>query len=154
VIRDGVAPPPGTRRIRFDAADARAFFDLFAAQFAGFAITWRDLPDGRVELPSHHAMEFLYTYTWGPASFPYEVREQYGILTYDAYRAALVEWLDGAQLVPLPADLGSYLQPGYVTALAPKITLTDERDHPARWPDSNCLIVIEQPGIRKTDPSR
>jgi SAM-dependent methyltransferase len=144
VIRDGVAPPPGTRRIRFLADDARAFFDLFAAQFEGFAITWRDLPDGRVELPSHHAMEFLYTYTWGPASFPYEVREQYGILTYDAYRAALFEWLDGAQLVPLPADLASYLQPGYIAALAPKIALTDEHDHPARWPDSNCVIVIEK----------
>ena len=32
-------------------------------------------------------MEFLYTYTWGPASFPYEVRELYGILEYDDYVA-------------------------------------------------------------------
>jgi len=144
VIRDGIAPPPGTRRIRFLADDGRGFFELFAAQFEGFAVSWRDLPDGRVELPAHHAMEFLYTYTWGPASFPYEVREQYGVLTYPEYAAALTTWLDGAHLVPLPPALATYLQPGYVTALAPKIELTDEHDRPVPLPRSNCLLVVEK----------
>jgi SAM-dependent methyltransferase len=145
VIRDGVAPPAGTRRIRFLAADGREFFQLFAAQFEGFRTEWRDLPDGRIELSAHHAMEFLYTYTWGPASFPYEVREQYGILTYEAYTAAIASWLDGARLVALPPGLASYLQPGYVASLAPKIELTDEHDRPVALPDSNCLIVVEKP---------
>jgi SAM-dependent methyltransferase len=149
VIRDGVAPPPGTRRLRFVAPDARELFGLFAAQFEGFDVAWRELPDGRVELPAHHAMEFLYTYTWGPESFPYEVREQYGILTYPAYRAALREWLDGhdgarARLLELPPELASYLQPGYVAGLAGKVELTDEGDRPAALPDSNCLLVVER----------
>jgi len=144
VIRDGVAPPPGLRRVRFLAADGREFFELFAAQFEGLRLTWRDLLDGRVELDAHQAMEFLYTYTWGPDSFPYEVREQYGILSYDQYAAAILEWLPGARLVPLPAGHAHYLQQGYVDALAPKIELTDELDRPVPFPDSNCLIVVEK----------
>jgi SAM-dependent methyltransferase len=151
VIRDGVTPPPGTRRIGFVAPDARELFDLYVAQFEGRPIAYRDLADGRVELSAPDAMEFLYTYTWGPASFPYEVREQYGVLPYDAYGAALVAWLtDPAtphelpRLLPLPAASASYLQPGYQAGLAGKITLTDERDAPVALPDSNCLLVIEK----------
>src|SRR5262249_6803517 len=71
VIRDGVMPPPATRRIRFVAPDARATFDLYRAQFEGRRIEARELASDRVELSSADAMEFLYTYTWGPASFPY-----------------------------------------------------------------------------------
>jgi hypothetical protein len=90
-------------------------------------------------------MEFLYTYTWGPASFPYEVRELYGILQYDDYVAHLIEWCGGpaaARVVENP--LRSYLQDGYRAALEGKIELTDERDRPVPLPDSNCLIVIER----------
>src|SRR6185295_3176829 len=121
VIRDGVMPPPGTRRIRFLAADARPTFDLYVAQFEGRKIGFRELAPNRVELSAADAMEFLYTYTWGPASFPYEVRELYGILTYDDYVAALVSWCDGARVVDLPPAIRSYLQPGYRDGLAGKI---------------------------------
>jgi hypothetical protein len=89
-------------------------------------------------------MEFLYTYTWGPASFPYEVREQYGVMTYDDYVAAIVGWAGRARVVELPRAECSYLQPGYRDHLAAKIELTDERDVPAALPDSNCLIVVEK----------
>jgi SAM-dependent methyltransferase len=143
VIRDGVRPPDGTRRIRFLAPDARATFDLYAAQFEGREIQYRELGD-RIELSTADAMEFLYTYTWGPASFPYEVRELYGIMTYDAYVAALLAWCPGARVVDIPAHLRSYLQPGYREHLAGRIELTDERDLAAELPDSNCLIVIEK----------
>jgi hypothetical protein len=106
-------------------------------------------PEGtrRVELSTADAMEFLYTYTWGPASFPYEVRELYGILTYDDYVAHLVAWCggrDAARVVELPPALRSYLQPGYRDHLRGKIELTDERDRAVELPDSNCLIVIEK----------
>lgn len=147
VIRDGVMPPPGTRRIRFIAEDARETFDLFVAQVEGRAIRHRDLATDRVELSAADAMEFLYTYTWGPASFPYEVRELYGILPYDDYVASLVEWVGGpsvAKVVDIPAQLRSYLQPGYRDNLANKIELTDDHDHAVELPDSNCLIVIER----------
>jgi len=157
VIRDGIRPPDGTRRIRFVAPDARPTFDLYVAQFEGRHITFENLPPkaepgglrptggvDRVELSTADAMEFLYTYTWGPASFPYEVRELYGILTYEQYVEHLVRWCPGAHVIDVPAALRSYLQPGYRDNLAGKIELTDEHDAPVELPDSNCLIVIEK----------
>ncbi len=147
VIRDGVMPAPGTRRIRFIAPDAREAFDLYVAQFEGRRIAYSELDPHQVELSSADAMEFLYTYTWGPASFPYEVRELYGILPYEDYVAALVDWVGGpssAKVVDIPAAQRSYLQPGYRANLAGKIELTDENDTPVELPDSNCLIVIER----------
>lgn len=145
VIRDGVMPPPGTRRIRMLAPDVKSVLDLYCAQFEGRKISYTLLTPDRVEMSAPDAMEFLYTYTWGPASFPYEVRELYGILPYDEYVASLVRWCGGpgrAQVVDNP--LRSYLQPGYAGALAEKIELTDEHDRPVALPDSNCLIVIER----------
>lgn len=149
VIRDGVMPPPGTRRIRLLAPDARPTLDLYVEQFEGRKITFRELAPDHVEMSTPDAMEFLYTYTWGPASFPYEVRELYGILPYPDYVAALVDWVGGdsaANVVDIPVAERSYLQPGYRDNLADKIALTDERDNPVELPDSNCLIVIEKSG--------
>ena len=145
VVRDGVMPPPGTRRVRLIAPDARATLELYAAQFEGRRIAYTELAPDRVQLSAADAMEFLYTYTWGPASFPYEVRELYGILAYDDYVASLVRWCGGdAAAAVVPNPLGSYLQPGYRDHLAGKIELTDEHDRPVELPDSNCLIVIEK----------
>jgi SAM-dependent methyltransferase len=147
VIRDGVKPPPGRRRIQMLAKDARETFDLYVAQFEGRRIAVTELGGDRVELSTADAMEFLYTYTWGPASFPYEVRELYGVLTYDDYVRQLIAWCGGpsaARVVELPAELRSYLQPGYRDHLAGKISLTDDRDRPVELPDSNCLIAIEK----------
>ena len=147
VIRDGVMPTPGVRRIRFIAADARSFFDQFVAQFEGRPIKFTECDGALVELTTSDAMEFLYTYTWGPASFPYEVREQYGVLPYDAYVDAIVAWLGGptqAHVVDIPLPHRSYLQPGYQLGLAGKIELLDDKDTPVALPDSNCLIVIEK----------
>jgi hypothetical protein len=119
--------------------------DLYVAQFEGRKIRFEELLPDRVQLSAPDAMEFLYTYTWGAASFPYEVRELYGILPYDEYVAKLVEWVGGAKVVEIPAHLRSYLQPGYRDNLAGKVEVTDERDMPVELPDSNCLIVIEKP---------
>jgi SAM-dependent methyltransferase len=151
VIRDGVMPPPATRHLQLTAHDAQSAFDLFVAQFEGRRIEFVELtaPPGirRIELSSADAMEFLFTYTWGPASFPYEVREVYGILPYDEYVTELMSWCGGesaARVVPLPRELRSYLQPGYRDHLEGKIELCDDRDRPVELPDSNCLIVIEK----------
>jgi SAM-dependent methyltransferase len=147
VIRDGVMPAAGTRRIKFVAPDSRTTFDVYVAQFEGRPIRYRELGNGLVELATADAMEFLYTYTWGPASFPYEVRELYGILEYGAYVTALIDWCGGpqhAEIVEIPAALRSYLQPGYRDNLAGKIELTDEHGLAVELPDSNCLIAIER----------
>lgn len=145
VIRDGVMPPPGVRRIRMIAPDVKPTLELYVAQFEGRPIRYTELAPDRVEMTSADAMEFLYTYTWGPASFPYEVRELYGVLPYDDYARALVEWCGGesaARVVDNP--LRSYLQPGYRDHLRDKIELTDEHDRPVELFDSNCVIVIEK----------
>jgi SAM-dependent methyltransferase len=145
VIRDGVMPPPGTRRIRMLAPDVRPTLELYAAQFEGRKIAFTVLDPDRVEMSAADAMEFLYTYTWGPASFPYEVRELYGLLPYDEYVAQLVAWCGGeARVQVVDNPLRSYLQPGYRDNLAGKIELTDEHDRPVPLPDSNCLIVLER----------
>ncbi len=145
VIRDGVMPPPGIRRIKMLAPDVRPTLDLYVAQFEGRKVTFAELAPDRVEMSAPDAMEFLYTYTWGPASFPYEVRELYGLLPYAAYIAKLVEWCGGeARVKVIDNPLGSYLQAGYRDNLAGKIELTDEHDRPVELPDSNCLIVLER----------
>lgn len=143
VIRDGIMPTPGIRRLRCLAPDVRPTLEVYAAQFAGRPIRYVELAPDRVELSTADAMEFLYTYTWGPASFPYEVREQYGILTYADYTAQLLAWCGPtARLVETP--LACYLQPGYRDHLAAAVELTDEHDRPVELPDSNCLIVVEK----------
>ncbi|MFN0246344.1 MAG: methyltransferase [Kofleriaceae bacterium] len=143
VIRDGVMPPAGIRRIEMIAPDVRPTLELFCAQFEGRRITYTDLSPTRVEMSAPDAMEFLYTYTWGPASFPYEVRELYGILPYDEYVRSLLAWCGPTARV-IENPLRSYLQPGYRDSLAGKVRLTDEHDEAVELPDSNCLIVIER----------
>ena len=142
--RDAGAPADAPHRVprARRAADVRSLRRAVRrSQRSSFAAS----PTGASELSTADAMEFLYTYTWGPASFPYEVRELYGIMTYDAYVASLVDWVGGdARVVDIPLDQRSYLQPGYRTGLAGKIALTDERDVPVELPDSNCLIAIEK----------
>ena len=125
------------------ASDVKPTLELYCAQFEGRRIRYRELSPDRVEMSAADAMEFLYTYTWGPASFPYEVRELYGVLPYDEYVASLLGWC-GSEARVVPNELGSYLQPGYIENLRGKIELTDERDQPVALPDSNCLIVIER----------
>ena len=50
-----------------------------------------------------------------------------------------------ATRIPLPAEIRSYLQPGYVEHLAPSVALYEEDGTtPARLPDSNALWVIEK----------
>jgi SAM-dependent methyltransferase len=148
LIRDGVMPPPSDQILHLRTDDAVSFFKLFAQQFEARPITARWLDPHRVLLSSQDAMEFLYTYTWGPESFPYEVREQYGVLTYPDYQAALLDWLDNPThpptLIPPPPDLRSYLQPGYQAGLGDRVALFDASGAPLPLPDSNCLLIIEK----------
>lgn len=148
IIRDGVMPPPGARILRFLAPDARELFDLFCRQFEGRRISFEPAGEDRVRVSSEDAMEFLYKYTWGPQSFPYEIREQYGVLPYEPYRDRILEWLGGdgrgARWIPLPPGQASYLQEGYRAGLAGKLELFDVEGRPADLPDSNCLLAFEK----------
>ena len=127
---------------------------LFSEQFEGLNIDVRWKDSSTATLSTQHAMEFLYCYTWGPSSFPYEVREQYGVLEYNDYVNHILGWLSQedvgedakVRFVDIPIGMRSYLQPGYKTGLATKIILLDEHMNPAELPDSNCLMVFEKQG--------
>lgn len=148
LIRDGIKPPDGTRIIEFIDPDGPDFLRRFVDEFEGRAIrvTWLD--STRARMSTADAMEFLYCYTWGPASFPYEVRELYGVMERDEYDRNVLAWLsdfeDPPAVVEVPADLRSYLQPGYISGLAPKIRLLDESGAETALPDSNALMVYKK----------
>ena len=67
---------------------------------------------------------------------------------YQTYVDNIVAWCNGAnaacRVVDVPAELRSYLQPGYIDGLAPKVELFDENNIPCSLPDSNCIMVFER----------
>lgn len=151
VIRDGVMPPDEPRIVEFLDPEGPEFFELFRDEFPGRPIRGEWLDATRLMLNAPDAMEFLYCYTWGPQSFPYEVREQYGVLPYDEYAESILSWLRGdpePHMVEIPADLKGYLQDGYCQGLADKVHLMDANGKPVQLPDSNALWVVEK-GHRK-----
>ncbi len=161
VVRDGVMPATGTLVIRFKTDEARAAFDLYVRDFEARKIAFESIDAMRVRLSSADAHAFLYTFVWGPASFPYEIREQYGVETYDRYAAILLDACRGAELgtnaspVAIPPEHRSYLQPGYAEHLDPHIELFElDGRTPARLPDSNALWVIEKGTEASRNPGR
>ncbi len=148
IIRDGIMPDDEPRIIEFIDPHGPEFFRLFQEQFEGRPICGEWLDEKRVCLGQADAMEFLYCYTWGPASFPYEVREQYGILPYDDYQATVLTWLGNEGPAPrainLPEAEASYLQQGYIDGLAPKVRFYDRSFQAVPLPDSNAILVFEK----------
>lgn len=150
IIRDGIMPPDEPRIIEFIDPEGPEFFRMFQEQFEGRPIRGEWIDAKRLRIGAADAMEFLYCYTWGPASFPYEVREQYGVLPYEEYTGMILAWLANcgdspAQLIDLPPHEASYLQSGYNDGLASKIRLYDGAFQAVALPDSNALMVFEKP---------
>ncbi len=147
LIRDGIMPEHEPRLLRFKSEDGIPFFEAYCREFKGRTIVPNYVDKETILLDSADAMEFMYTYTWGAESFPYEVREQYGIMTYSDYCHHLEMWLGPtAHIVPVLPEEASYLQPGYVDALKDKLKLMDENGNEVRYPASNAIIVIEKRG--------
>jgi len=151
VIRDGVAPPDEPRVLAFKNVTWREGFELFAKTYEPRQIAYETLADGRVRLSQPDLYEFLTTFTWGPDSFPYEIREQRALLPRDVYvlrllsACKLAEPEHDAREVAVPADLASYLQPGYPENITPNVAIFDasgERELP--MPDVNGVWVIEK----------
>lgn len=145
IIRDGIMPLDEPRTIEFLDPEGPEFFRLFQEQFEGRAIAgeWKDETTVRTNAPD--AMEFLYCYTWGPESFPYEVREQYGVLPYDEYCASVLQWV-GSKGRHIAIPNASYLQDGYRMGLESKVILRDKNNNVVDLPDSNCLMIFEKLG--------
>lgn len=63
----------------------------------------------------------------------HEVQEQFGYFTIDEYRDFFESM--GARII----RCDSFLEPGYVEHLSPKVKLSTDR-----FPDSNCIVVVEK----------
>ncbi|MFO0613278.1 MAG: methyltransferase domain-containing protein [Polyangiaceae bacterium] len=149
VIRDGVMPKHEPRVLELlDASWARGF-RAFARDYEPRRIAFEELAPAKVKLDAADLYEFLTTFTWGPASYPYEIREQRAVLPRDEYVARLVAAC--ARACPEAkvreikvGDLASYLQPGYPEHLARFVRITNEAGHEVPMPDVNGVWVIEK----------
>lgn len=154
VIRDGVAPKPEPRILEFLDASWASGFHLFVRDYQPRRVAFEELPaDGasvaRVKLDAADAYEFLTTFTWGPGSYPYEIREQRALLPRDEYvarlLAACVRACPGTRAREVDVGpLASYLQPGYPEHVSPFVRIKDERGNVVPMSDVNGVWVIEK----------
>ncbi len=151
LVRDGVMPTDEPRILELVDPSWRAGLELFAATYEPRKIAFEPIGGDRVRLSQRDLFEFLTTYTWGPDAFPYEIREQRAVLPRAAYVERLLTACKAAvpssdpREVPVPAELASYLQPGYPENIAPHVRIFDasgEREVP--MPDVNGVWVIER----------
>ncbi|GAB6929245.1 class I SAM-dependent methyltransferase [Paenibacillus sp. JCM 10914] len=144
IIRDGIMTEEASlkRRIRFLEPNGPEWLARYAADFAGRTIAYEQLSVHEYVMPVNDAMEFLYTYTWGPEAYVHEVQEQFGYFTPEQFVACITQVLGPEALI---LEKRHYLQDGYTEALAGRIEFMDEQGEPVVLPDSTCLFVIEKP---------
>jgi SAM-dependent methyltransferase len=151
VIRDGIAPPDELRVLEFLTPSWRDGFELFAKAYEARTIPYEEVGPNRVRLSAPDLYEFLTTFTWGPDSFPYEIREQRAVLPRARYVEVLLDACrkadpeHGAVEVPVPSDLASYLQPGYPQHILPHVgVFAGDGVTPVPLPDVNGVWVLEK----------
>lgn len=151
LVRDGVAPADEPRVIEFVDPTWKDGLDLFAKSYEPRAIPFETLADGRVRMSQPDLYEFLTTYTWGPDSFPYEIREQRAVLPRAAYVECLLAACRAAEPgrsaveVAVPPDLATYLQPGYPENIRPHLKIYDASGNTeVPMPDVNGVWVIQK----------
>ena len=150
VIRDGVKTPipmvdgavdidADTLAVTFTEKTGLDFFKNYMNDFEGLT----DIPDKRITIEEaglrvsgcvNFIREFLYTYTWGQESYSHEVQEQFGYFTIKDFTDYFGEL--GAKVIR--AD--SFLEEGYPEHLRDKVSL-----EPDKYPESNCIVVVEKP---------
>ena len=140
IIRDGVKSlmDDSVIEITFTDPSGLDFFKNYVRDFEGL----KDIRDkkilikeeeGKASACTNFVREFLYTYTWGQESYAHEVQEQFGYFTIAEYRA----YFEGLGAKIIRCD--SFLEPGYVEHLSPKVKLSVDC-----FPDSNCIVVVEK----------
>lgn len=142
IIRDGIMTNSNQNRIiHFKDATDISILEDYVSAFEGRKIQYKKLDDSTVLMPINDAMEFCYTYTWGPDSFAQEVQEQFGYFTPKEYQDTITECFEGnCEFITLQ----HYLQDGYAEHLNEKIDFLDEDGIPTTLPDSTCFIVVEK----------
>ncbi len=148
VIRDGVGTPDrGRMRIRFVSDEGFRFFMRFAEDFRGMdeipkeeRIVETDAKSRTIVADYDYAREFLYTYTWGAASYPHEVMERLGFFGLDE----LVGTLESLGMRILEAD--SFFSKGYEKYLSPFVIIEDpDTGEEIDFPPTSCFVVAEKP---------
>ncbi|MCL2338420.1 MAG: methyltransferase, partial [Proteobacteria bacterium] len=142
IIRDGIMTEPvdTMRVIEFVAPDGMEFLNNYCRDFRGRRIEYQTVGENRVMMRINDAMEFLYTYTWGPESYAHEVNEQFGYFTPTGFMDFFNTYFAGAFKI---IEFKHFLQEGYEENLAKKIRFFDETGNRARLPDSTCILVAE-----------
>lgn len=143
IIRDGIMTEPlkQKRVIKFKNIEDIKILDSYCEKFRGRKVEYEKLSGGSVMMLVSDAMEFLYTYTWGPESFTHEVKEQFGYFTPSKYKEFINNTLGNAAKIIIWEN---YLQDGYSTKLLLKIDFMDEDFKEVDLPDSTCFCVIEK----------
>lgn len=143
IIRDGIQTEPTfeKRLITFYDCEDLSILDRYCQDFQGREITYQKVTDDTVCMKVNDAMEFLYTYTWGPKSYPLEVQEQFGYFTPTEYQQFLEQLFQGEGKV---IEAHHFLQDGYEENLLTKIQLRNEAGQIVSLPDSTCIFVVEK----------
>lgn len=143
IIRDGIMTEPESenRLLTFHSEEGFRFLERYQKDFKGREIQVRKLNQHQVLMPVNDAMEFLYTYTWGEASYVHEVNEQFGYLTPTGFKEMIQDLFGSSATI---ITLQHYLQEGYALALSPKVSLYNNENEPVALPDSTCIVVIEK----------
>lgn len=145
IIRDGIKSEENKDRIiQFKDERDIMILNKYCEDFEGREITYTNTETfpNSVIMKENDAMEFLYTYTWGPGSYHREINEQYGIYTINE----LLRFMDGIfgrdyKII----SLNSYLQEGYNYYLSKKINYINPQTlRRTQLPNSNCLVVIQK----------
>ncbi len=151
IVRDGVMPDEGSRVVEFTDPEWRAGLDLFAKSYEPRLVRFEALSPTRVRVSTADLYEFITTYTWGPAAFPYEIREQRAVLPRVQYVNRLIAACESAdppfiaREVAVAKDLRSYLQPGYPANIAGHIRIFDATGtQEVPMPDVNGVWVLEK----------
>lgn len=142
IIRDGIMTEPKDiyRIIEFNNIEDLKILDAYCHDFKGREVTYEKIDNNKVKMLVNDAMEFLYTYTWGPNSYALEVHEQFGYYTPNEYVEMIKDNLPNCKII----ECNSFLQPGYEENLLTKISIYDDKMNVVKLPNSTCIIVIEK----------
>lgn len=151
IIRDGVKTENTDKllRVHFKDEYGLKFFKRYNKDFKGLKDITKFRPfeinenKRYVTGDINFMREFLYTYTWGKDSYPYEVREQFGYFTLKEY----VDFLKEIGFTVIEAK--EFLETGYKEHLSSLVDIEyyDRETNTceiAEFPNSNCIIIVEK----------
>lgn len=143
IIRDGIMSENKNdyRIIEFKDPKDINILNNYCHDFKGRTITYELVDSNKVKMLINDAMEFLYTYTWGPDSYAHEVNEQFGYFTPSEYINFFKDnFKDKFKLV----ECKNFLQEGYEDHLLKKVSIYDIDGNIVKLPDSTCILVVEK----------